>query len=170
MLSSFFGSLSFLSGIMGFSFIFLYNFVSHISATIHPDIRIKLLAHQSGFSRGVLRVVCGEGGFKLGRSFNMVTTNHLQNCCNPLCAGEGTNITTITKDLFKGFGFFTYPINDTLVVTSNELFFGRIRTHLSKAGFQFSYAIQGFLKASLLGFTKLLNIFSSLAFDHSLIS
>jgi hypothetical protein len=120
---------------MGFFFIFLYNFVGHFSATIHPDIGIKLPAHQSGFGLGVLRVVCGEDGFGLSRSFNMVTTNLLQNCCNPSSASEGTNITTITKDLFKGFGFFTYPIKDSLGVTSNELFFGRIRTHLGKDGF-----------------------------------
>jgi hypothetical protein len=89
----------------------------------------------------------------------MVTTSLLQNCCNPSSAVKGRNITAITKDLLKGFGFFTYPINDLLGITSNELFFGRIRTHLGKAGFQFCYAIQGFLKASLLGFTKLFNIF-----------
>jgi hypothetical protein len=58
-------------------------------------------------AEGVLRVVYGEGGFGLGRSFNIVTTSLLQNCCNPSSAGEGTNITMITKDLFKGFGFFT---------------------------------------------------------------
>jgi hypothetical protein len=108
---------------MGFFFILLYNFVDHYSATIHPDIGIKLPAHQSGFDPGVLRVVCGEGGFGLGRSFNMVTTSLLQNCCNPSSASEGTNIPTITKDLFKGFDFFTYPINDSLGVTSNEFFF-----------------------------------------------
>jgi hypothetical protein len=88
----------------------------------------------------------------------MVTTSLFQNCCNPSSVSEGTNITAITKDLLKGFDFFTYPINDPLRITSNELFFGGIRTHLGKAGFQFSYAIQGFLKASLLGFMKLLNI------------
>jgi hypothetical protein len=64
----------------------------------------------------------------------------------------------ITEDLFKSFGFSAYPINNSLGVTSNEILFGRICTHLGKTGFQFSYAIQGFLKASLLGFAKLLNI------------
>jgi hypothetical protein len=43
-------------------------------ATIHPDIGIKLPAHQRGFGRGVLRVVCEEGGFSLGCNLNMVTT------------------------------------------------------------------------------------------------
>ena len=108
---------------MGFFFIFLYDFAGQFSATVHPDIGIKLPAHQSSFGRRVLRVVCGEGGFGLGRSFNMVTTSLLQNCCNPSSAGEGTNVLAITKDLFKGFGFFTYLINDSLGVTSNELFF-----------------------------------------------
>jgi hypothetical protein len=88
----------------------------------------------------------------------MVTISFLQNCCNPSGAGEDTNVPAITKDLFKGFRFFTYPINDSFGVTSNELFFQRVRTHLGKADFQFSYAIQGFLKASFFGFTKLLNI------------
>jgi hypothetical protein len=48
---------------MGFFFIFLYNFVGHFSAAVHPDIGIKFPAHQSGFSRGVLRFVCREDGF-----------------------------------------------------------------------------------------------------------
>jgi hypothetical protein len=48
-LGSFFGSLSSFSGIMGFFFIFLYNFIGHFSAAVHPDIGIKLPAHQSGF-------------------------------------------------------------------------------------------------------------------------
>jgi hypothetical protein len=143
---------------MGFFFIFPYNFVGHLSAAVHPDIGIKLPAHQSGFGRGVLRVVCGEGGFGLGHSFNMVATSLLQNCCNPSSIDEGTNVPAVTKDLFKGFSFFTYPINDSFRVTSNEFFFRRVRTHLGKAGFQFSYTIQGFFIASLLGFTKLFNI------------
>jgi hypothetical protein len=108
---------------MGFFFIFLYNFVSHFSAAIYPDIGIKFPAHQSGFGRGVLRVICSEDGFGLGCSFNMVTSSLLQNCCNSSSVGEGTNIPSITKELFKGFGFFTYPINESLGVTSNELFF-----------------------------------------------
>jgi hypothetical protein len=107
---------------MGFFFIFLYNCIGHFSVVVHPDIRIKFPAHQSGFGRGVLYFVFREDGFSLGCSFNMVTTSLLQNCCNPSSAGEGTNIPTITKDLVKGFDFFTYPINDSLGVTSNELF------------------------------------------------
>jgi hypothetical protein len=120
---------------MGFFFIFIYNFVGHLSATVHPDIRIKLPAHQSGFDRGVLRVVCGEGGFGLGHNFNMITTSLLQNCYNPSGVSKGTNVPVITKDLFKGFGFFTNPINDSLGVTSNKFLFRRVRTHLGKAGF-----------------------------------
>jgi hypothetical protein len=108
---------------MGFFFIFLYNFVSHFSTAIHPDIGIKFPAHQRGFGRRVLRVVCREDGFGLGYIFNMIITSLLQNCWNPSSTGEGTNIPSITKDLFKGFGFFTYLINDSLGVTSNELFF-----------------------------------------------
>jgi hypothetical protein len=77
----------------------------------------------------------------------------------PPSVGEGTNVPAITEDLFKSFNFSAYPINNTLGVTSNEIFFGRICTHLGKASFQFPYAIQGFFKASLLGFAKLLNIF-----------
>jgi hypothetical protein len=108
---------------MGFFFIFLYNFVDHLSAAFHPDIGIKFPAYQSGFGRGVLRIVCGEDGFGLGRSFNMAAASLLQNCCNPSSAGEGTNIPTITKDLFKSFGLLTYPIDDSLGVASNEFFF-----------------------------------------------
>jgi hypothetical protein len=108
---------------MGLFFIFLYNLVSHFSATVHPDIGIKLPAHQSSFDRGVFYVIYGEGSFGLGRNFNMVTTNLLQNCCNPSRAGKGTNVPAITEDLFKSFGFFTYPINDSFGVTSKEFFF-----------------------------------------------
>jgi hypothetical protein len=120
---------------MGFFFISLYNLVGHFSTTFHPDIGIEFSIHQSSFDRRVPRVVCGEDGFGLGCSFNMFTTSLLQNCCKPLSVGEGTNIPTITKDLFKSFGFFTYPIDDSLGVTSNELFFRRVRTHLGKADF-----------------------------------
>jgi hypothetical protein len=108
---------------MGILFIFIYNFVGHFSTTVHPDVGIKFPAHQRGFRRRVLCVTYGEGGFGLGRSFNMVATSLLQNSCNPSSAGKGANITTTTKDLFKGFSFFTYPINDSLGVTSNEFFF-----------------------------------------------
>jgi hypothetical protein len=76
-LSSFFGSPSFFSGFMGFFFILLYDFVGQFPATVHPDIRIKFSAHQSSFGRRVSRVVCGEGGFDLGRSFNVVATSLL---------------------------------------------------------------------------------------------
>jgi hypothetical protein len=134
-LGSLFGSLSFFPSIMGFFFISIYNFVGHLPATVHLDIEIKLPAHQSGFGRGVLRVVCREGGFGLDRNFYMITTSILQNCCTPSGAGEGTNVPAITKDLFKGFGFFTNPINDSLGVTSNKFFFQRVHTHLGKAGF-----------------------------------
>jgi hypothetical protein len=35
---------------MGVFFTFLYNFMSHLSATIHPDIIIEFSAHQGCFS------------------------------------------------------------------------------------------------------------------------
>jgi hypothetical protein len=89
----------------------------------------------------------------------MIATSLLQKCRNPLSTGESTNVPAIAEDLFKSFGFPAYPINNTLRVTSNEILFGRISTQPGKAGFQFSYAIQGFLEAPLLGFVKLLNIF-----------
>jgi hypothetical protein len=158
-LGSLFGSTSFFSGIMGFFFIFLYDFVGQFSAIVHPNIGIKLSTHQSSFGRRVSRVVCGEGGFSLGRSFNVVATSLLRNCRNPSSASESTYVPTIGRDLFKSFGFPAYPINNTLGVTSNEVLFRRISTHPGKAGLQFSYAIQGFLEAPLLGFAKLLNIF-----------
>jgi hypothetical protein len=40
-----FGSSSFFSSFMGFLFIFLYNFVGQVPATVHPDIRIKFSTH-----------------------------------------------------------------------------------------------------------------------------
>jgi hypothetical protein len=106
----------------------------------------------------------------MDHSFNMVATSLLQICCNPSSANESTNVPAIAEDLFKSFDFPAYPINNTLGVTSNEILFGRISTYSGKAGFQFSDAIQGFLEAPFLVFMKLLNIFSSLVFDHSLIS
>jgi hypothetical protein len=39
-----------LLGLYGFLFTFLYNSVSHLSATIHPDIIVKIFAHQGRFS------------------------------------------------------------------------------------------------------------------------
>jgi hypothetical protein len=42
---SLFSSPSFFSGVMGVFFILFYNFVGQLSATICPDIRIKLSAH-----------------------------------------------------------------------------------------------------------------------------
>jgi hypothetical protein len=65
----------------------------------------------------------------------------------------------IAQDLFKSFGFPAYPINNALGVASNEVLLGRISTNFGKTGFQFFHAIQGFLEAPFLGFTKLLDIF-----------
>jgi hypothetical protein len=42
---SLFSSLCFFPGILGVFFILFYNFVGQLSATVHPDIRIKLPAH-----------------------------------------------------------------------------------------------------------------------------
>jgi hypothetical protein len=158
-LSSFLGSPSFFSGIMGLFFIFLYDFVGQFSATVHPNIGVKLSTQQSSFGRRVSRVICEEGGFSLGCSFNVVATSLLQNCCNPSSASESTDVPAIGQDLFKSFGFPAYPINNTLGVASNKISFRRISIYSGKAGFQISYAIQGFLEAPFLGFTKLLNIF-----------
>jgi hypothetical protein len=135
--SSLFGSPSFFSGIMDFFFILLYDFVGQLLATVHPDIGIKFSAHQSSFGRRVSRVVCGEGGFSLGRSFNAVATSLLQNCRNTSSASKSTDIPTIAQDLFKIFGFPAYPINNTLGGASNKIFFGRISTYFGKTSFQF---------------------------------
>jgi hypothetical protein len=43
--SSLFSSLCFFPGVMGVFFILCYNFVGQLSATVHPNIRIKLPAH-----------------------------------------------------------------------------------------------------------------------------
>jgi hypothetical protein len=158
-LSGFFGPPSFFSSFMGFFFILLYDFVGRFLATVHPDIEIKFSTHQSSFGRRVSHVVCGEGGFSLGHSFNVVTTSLLQDCCNTSSASESTNIPAIAQDLFKSFGFPAYPINNTFRVASNKILFGRINTYFGKAVFQFFHAIQGLLEAPFLGFTKLLNIF-----------
>jgi hypothetical protein len=122
---------------MGLFFILLYDFVGQFLATIHPDIGIKFCAHQSSFGRRVLRVVCGEGGFSLGRSFKMVATNLLQDSRNPSRAGKSTDIPAIAQDLFKSLSFPAYPINNALGVASNKILFGRISTYFGKVGFQF---------------------------------
>jgi hypothetical protein len=44
-LGSFFGSFRFFSSIVGFFFIFVYDFIGQFSATIHLDIRIKFSAY-----------------------------------------------------------------------------------------------------------------------------
>jgi hypothetical protein len=137
----------------------LYNFVGQFPATDHPHIGIKFSAHQCSFSRRIFCVVYGEGGFSLGRSFNMIATSLLQDSRNSSSAGESTDFPTIAQDLFKCFGFPTYPINNALGVTSDEVFFRIIGAYFGEAGFQFFHAIQGFLEAPFLGFTKLLNIF-----------
>jgi hypothetical protein len=49
-LCSFFSSSCFCSDVMGVYFTFLYNFMGHLSATIHPDIIVKFPAHQGCFS------------------------------------------------------------------------------------------------------------------------
>jgi hypothetical protein len=154
-LGSLFGSPSFFLGIMGF----FYDFVGQFLATVHPNIGVKLSTHQSSFDQRVSRVVGGEGGFRLGHSFNVVATSLLQNCHNISSASERTDIPAIAQDLFKSFGLPAYPINNTLGVTSNKILFERISTYFGKVVFQFSYAIQGFLEAPFLGFAKLLNIF-----------
>jgi hypothetical protein len=41
-LCSFFSMSCFCSGVMGVFFTFLYNFMGHFSATIHPDIIVKI--------------------------------------------------------------------------------------------------------------------------------
>jgi hypothetical protein len=40
----------FYSGVMGAFFTFLYNFLGHLSTTIHLDIIVKSPAHQACFS------------------------------------------------------------------------------------------------------------------------
>jgi hypothetical protein len=140
-------------------FILLYDFVGQFPATVHPYIGIKFSTHQSSFSRRVFCVVYGEGGFSLGRSFNMIATSLLQDSRNPSSAGESIDIPTIAQDFLKSFGFPAYPINNALGIASIEVLFGRIGAYFGKAGFQIFHAIQGFLKAPFLGFTKLLNIF-----------
>jgi hypothetical protein len=72
---------------------------------------------------------------------------------------EKAQISPRSLRIFKSFGFPIYPINNALGVASNEVLFGRISTYFGKAGFQIFHAIQGFLEAPFLGFTKLLNIF-----------
>jgi hypothetical protein len=47
-----------------------------------------------------------------------------QNCCNPSGTGKGVEITTITKDLFKSFGFFTDPFDDSFGIASNKFLLG----------------------------------------------
>jgi hypothetical protein len=89
----------------------------------------------------------------------MVATSLLQNYRNTSSTSESTNIPAIAQDLFKSFGFPTYPINNTFGVASNRILFGRISTYFGKAVFEFSYAIQGLLEALFIGFAKLLNIF-----------
>jgi hypothetical protein len=44
-LGSFFGSFRFFSSIVGFFFIFLYDFIGQFLATVHLDIGIKFSAH-----------------------------------------------------------------------------------------------------------------------------
>jgi hypothetical protein len=46
---SFFSLPCFYSGVMGGFFTFLYNFMGHLSATIHLDIIIEFSAHQGCF-------------------------------------------------------------------------------------------------------------------------
>jgi hypothetical protein len=101
---------------MDFLSILLYDFVGQFPATVHPYIGIKFSAHQSSFTRRVFCVIYGEGGFSLGRSFNMIATSLLQDSHNPSSAGESTYIPMIAQDLFKSFGFPVYPINNALGV------------------------------------------------------
>jgi hypothetical protein len=49
-LCSFFSLSRFYPGVMGVRFTLLYNFMSHLSASIHPDIIIEFSAHQGCFS------------------------------------------------------------------------------------------------------------------------
>jgi hypothetical protein len=53
-LCSFFSLPCFCSGVMGVFLTFLYNFMGHLSATIHPDIIVKFLA---------IKVASAEGSF-----------------------------------------------------------------------------------------------------------
>jgi hypothetical protein len=52
----------------------------------------------------------------------------------------------ITKDFFKGFDFFTYAIDDSFRVTSNELFFLRVCPTLAKLIFSFLTQSKDFSK------------------------
>jgi hypothetical protein len=122
---------------VGLFFILLYNFVGQFPAIVRPYIGIKFSAHQCSFSRRVFCVVYGEGGFSLGRSFNMIATSLLQDSRNSSSARESTDIPTIAQNIFKCFGFPAYPINNALGVASDEVFFRRIGAYFGKAGFQF---------------------------------
>jgi hypothetical protein len=59
----------------------------------------------------------------------------LQNSYDPPSAGESTNITAITQDFLKSFGFPTYPFNDALGVASDKIFLRGISPHFGKASF-----------------------------------
>jgi hypothetical protein len=63
---------------MGVFFTFIYNFMGHLSATIHLDIIIEFSAHQGCFSGRIFRIIYGEGSFGLGYGFNMVASRLLQ--------------------------------------------------------------------------------------------
>jgi hypothetical protein len=106
----------------------------------------------------------------LSCSFHVFASSLLQNSCNSLGAGESTIIATVIQNFLKSFGFPAYPLNDAFRVASNEVLLRGVGTYLCKAVFQIFYAIQGFFKASFLGFASSSIFFSSLAFHHSLIS
>jgi hypothetical protein len=100
----------------------------------------------------------------------MVVTSLLQNCRNPSSAGEGTNVPTITEYLFKSFGFSAYPIKNTLGVTSDEFSSEEYAPTLAKMVFNFLTQSKDFSKHLSLDSQSSSTFFSSLVFDHSLIS
>jgi hypothetical protein len=105
---------------MGVFFTLFYNLMGHLSATIHPDIIVEFSAHQGCFSWRILRIIYGEGSFGLDHGFNMVASSLLQDGWNSPRTGKRANIPAITQNFFEGFGFSTYPFNNTFGVASYE--------------------------------------------------
>jgi hypothetical protein len=89
----------------------------------------------------------------------MVASHLLQDDWNSPHTGKRANIPAITQNFFEALGFSTYPFNNAFGVASYEVFLGRVGAHVGETSFYFLHTVQGFFKASFLGYAKFFNIF-----------
>jgi hypothetical protein len=88
----------------------------------------------------------------------MLTTSLFKQRDSSSSADTRTKISSIAKDLIKGFGFTLNPFDNSFGITMNKVLFSRERPNLSKTTLYLVTTSHSNIVTLLLRLTKLLNI------------